>query len=246
MSADQFRNGQTIALLVDVGAFNAASPAAELPGRYLHIITTVAAGRRLRRATAYVALDSQSAAQTEPLSAVRNSGFRIVGKPLKTLSDGTMRGYLGVEMAVDTVLASTTCDIVTIVTSDSDILPAISAAQANGARVELIACPGQNLDSLRDASDSFTLLQNMFGAPGRNDDGKRSFNRPPQRARGQERQEWPTQPPPPPDFARKREAARAPSDSKGFRALDGERLSGVSSGSEPSPRVESSDAPERP
>ncbi|MDP6183067.1 MAG: NYN domain-containing protein [Gammaproteobacteria bacterium] len=244
MSADQFRNGQTVALLVDFGAFNAALSNADLPSRYSTILASVAAGRRLRRATAYAVLDSQTEAQSELLSTVKDSGYRIVGKPLKSLPDGSMRGYLGVEMAVDTVLAAETCDIVAVVTGDPDFLPAVHAAQAKGARVEVIGCPGQTLDSIRDTSDFFTLLGNIFGSTGRNDDRKRSFDRPPPRTRGQERQEWPTQPPPPPDFASRREGVRRPSASKGFRALDGERLSGVSSGNEPSTQGQSSDAPE--
>ena len=61
-------------------------------------------------------------------------------------------------MAVDAVLAAETCDIVTVVTGDADFLPAVRAAQSKGARVEVIGCPGQNLDSLRDASDSFTPI----------------------------------------------------------------------------------------
>ena len=245
MSSDQFRNGQSVALLLDFAAFNAALPGTDLPGRYKKIIAAVAAGRRLRRATAYAALDSQSAAQDELLSAVRNSGYRIVTKPLKSLPDGSMRGYLGVDMAVDAVLAADTCDIVTIVTGDPDLLPALRAAQANGARLEVIGCPGQNLDSLREASDSFAVLGSIVGASGPNDGRNRSPDSSPASGRGQRRQEWPTPPPPPPESVGRRADPNRPTTSKRFRTLDGERLSGDSSDAERNPRGRNDDTPRR-
>ena len=227
MNADEFRNGHTVALLLDVGAFDAASSGTDRTNRYSSILTTVAANRRLRRATAYVALDLPSSAQSELLSTVRDSGFRIVGKPLRPLSDGSMRGYLGVEMAVDAVLAAETCDIVTVVTGDADFLPAIRAAQGKGARVEVIACPGQNLDSLRDASDSFTPIGSIFTATKSGDDRKRGARRTAPRAARMKRNEWPTPPPPPPEPAARRGGERKPPTSKPPRILEGERLSGI-------------------
>ena len=226
MNADEFRNGQTVALLLDVGAFDAALSGIDRSNRYSSILTAVAAERRLRRATAYVALDLPSSAQSELLSAVRDSGFRIVGKPLRPLSDGSMRGYLGVEMAVDAVLAAETCDIVTVITGDADFLPAIRAAQGKGARVEVIGCPGQNLDALRDVSDSFTPIDSIFGST-RSDDDKRGAHRPPPRAARLKRNEWPTPPPPPPEPAVRRGGGRRPPASKPPRILEGERLSGI-------------------
>ena len=226
MNADEFRNGQTIALLLDVGAFDAALSGTDRPDRYSSILTAVAAERRLRRATAYVALDLPSSVQSELLSAVRDSGFRIVGKPLRPLSDGSMRGYLGVEMAVDAVLAAETCDIVAVVTGDADFLPAIHAAQGKGARVEVIGCPGQNLDSLRDASDSFTVIGSILSLTKPNDEGKRGADRPRPRATRLKRNEWPTPPPPPPETASRRGGRRTPT-SKTTRILEGERLSGT-------------------
>ena len=82
MNADEFRNGQTVALLLDIAAFDAALSETDRSNRYSSILTTVAANRRLRRATAYVALDLPSSAQSELLSTVRESGFRIMGKRL--------------------------------------------------------------------------------------------------------------------------------------------------------------------
>ena len=227
MNADEFRNGQTVALLLDVGAFDATLSGTDRSNRYSSILTAVAAERRLRRATAYIALDLPSSAQSELLSAVRDSGFRIVGKPLRPLSDGSMRGYLGVEMAVDAVLAAETCDIVTVVTGDADFLPAIRAAQGKGARVEVIGCPGQNLDQLRDASDSFTPIGSIFSSTKPSDDSERGAHRPQPRAARLKRNEWPTPPPPPPEPAARRGGGR-PSTSKSPRILEGERLSGIS------------------
>lgn len=227
MNADEFRNGQTVALLLDVAAFDAALSETDRPNRYSNILTTVASKRRLRRATAYVALDLPSSAQSELLSNVRDSGFRIMGKPLRPLSDGSMRGYLGVEMAVDAVLAAETCDIVTVITGDADFLPAVRAAQSKGARVEVIGCPGQNLDSLRDASDSFTPIGSIFDSTKSGDHGKRGARRPPARAARLKRNEWPTPPPPPPEPSARRSRERRPPAPRTPRILEGERLSGI-------------------
>ena len=227
MNATEFRNGQTLALLLDVGAFDAAVSGTDRSNRYSAILTAVAAGRRLRRATAYVALDLPSSAQSELLSAVRDSGFRIVGKPLRSLSDGSMRGYLGVEMAVDAVLAAETCDIVAVVSGDADFLPAIRAAQSKGARVEVIGCPGQNLDSLKGASDSFTPIGGIFSSTRSRDDGKRGAPRQQPRPARLKRNEWPTPPPPPPETAAPRGGGRRAPASKRPRVIEGERLSGI-------------------
>ena len=231
MNQDQFRNGQTLAVLVDVQAFGAATQRSDIQAKYAELLTTIGAGRRLRRATAYAAFDPQSVEQAEALAKVRGSGFRIVRKPLKVLSDGSIHGYMGVEIAVDVLIAAETCDIVALVTGDADILPAVEAAQAKGARVEVFGCPGQNLDAISNSADSFELVD---GAASQHDqDGARAVSdRPPPRGKLQQRQEWPTPPPPPPPERPERPdrpgRETGPPASTGFRVLDGESLSGGS------------------
>ena len=235
MSQDQFHNSQTLAVLVDVQAFGAATQRTDIQAKYADLLSKIGAGRRLRRATAYAALDPQSVEQAEALAKVRGSGFRIVRKPLKSLSDGSIHGYMGVEIAVDILLAAETCDIVAIVTGDADILPAVEAAQAKGARIEIFGCPGQNLDALSNSADSFELVDGATPEP-EQDGATRTIDRPPPRSGPQQRHEWPTPPPPPPPERPDRQAGQAGRPgSTAFRVLEGESISGST------PREERSD-----
>lgn len=231
MISDRFREGESVAVLVDLPAVSAALKPSGLDLDFTKLLELAASGRRLHRAIAYGALDPQNPAGREGLAAVRSAGFRVVTKTLRPAFDGSFRAYLGVDMAVELMTAAETCDVLVLVTGDSELLPALHAAQAKGARIEVIGCPAPGVDDLADSADAFVPLgdvqERLTNREGQRDRPAQGIRRPQLR----ERKEWPTPPPPPPErpsHPPRPPEGRRPAVADGFRVLEGERLSGAS------------------
>ncbi|MDA0815526.1 MAG: NYN domain-containing protein [Chloroflexi bacterium] len=130
-------------------------------GKLLNLITD---GRDLVRATAY------SPVSDDPREPVEQQRFvapfvpheyRIVTKPLKRFSDGSIKGNFDVEMAVDMVLMADRVDIISIVSGDADFARAVEVVQQKGVRVEVVAFAGSTSIELRALADRYIELDRV-------------------------------------------------------------------------------------
>ena len=220
-----------VAFFVDLTPL--VSAASEAGGRlnYARLLELAAGRGVIHKATAYLPHDPHRPVAPGDLAAIREAGFRVVAKPVRQLSDGSIRGYLGVQMAVDMLACADRCDLLLLISGDPDLVPSIQAAQALGARVEVVVCPGVGAEELAEAADSAVtlpvVLQRLVErgergrVPGRRQPGEARIERP--------RAEWPTPPPPPPP-PRSVTAVRSGNSSQqrspSLRTLQGEKLSG--------------------
>ncbi|MEX2374655.1 MAG: NYN domain-containing protein [Dehalococcoidia bacterium] len=131
-------------------------------GKLLDLITD---GRDLVRATAY------SPVSDDPREPVEQQRFvapfvpheyRIVTKPLKRFSDGSIKGNFDVEMAVDMVLMADRVDIISIISGDADFARAVEVVQQKGVRVEVVAFAGSTSIELRALADRYIELDRVI------------------------------------------------------------------------------------
>lgn len=130
-------------------------------GRLLKLITE---GRDLVRATAY------SPVSDDPREPVEQQRFvapfvpheyRIVTKPLKRFSDGSIKGNFDVEMAVDMVMMADRVDVICIVSGDADFARAVEVVQQKGVRVEVVAFAGSTSIEMRALADHYFELDRV-------------------------------------------------------------------------------------
>ncbi len=213
-----FRNGEKLSVFIDVAAVERATDPGGRGEQLSQLLDRLADGRSLHRATAYLSGRSAPSREGDRAQVIRDIGFHVVEAKGASVS---------VALAVDVVSAAEDTDVLTIVSGDSSLEPAIAAARLKGARVEVVVCPGTGSDGLTVAADSAVAIGELGSSargqrPGRPDRprpanarldrspqprpapagrGRSRTSRPPVRRQRseQERQEWPTPPPPSPE-----------------------------------------------
>lgn len=119
-------------------------------------------GRQLVRAIAYspvhddpgVSIETQRFA--EPFL---DHGYRVVTKPLRRFSDGTIKANVDIEMALDIMEMLDRLDVVVLVSGDGDFQRLVEVVQSKGVRVEVVSVGASTASNLRNAADRFIDIQ---------------------------------------------------------------------------------------
>ncbi|WP_322796156.1 NYN domain-containing protein [Tepidiforma sp.] len=122
-------------------------------------------GRQLVRAVAYspvhddpgVSLETQRFA--EPFL---EKGYRVVTKPLRRFSDGTIKANVDIEMALDILEMLDRLDVVVLVSGDGDFQRLVEVIQSKGVRVEVVSVGSSTASNLRQAADRFIDIQSIL------------------------------------------------------------------------------------
>lgn len=121
--------------------------------------------RELVRATAYSPIVDDS---DEPLQEQRfvkpfvPYDYRIVTKPMKRFSDGSVKGNLDIELVVDMITMSDRLDVVVLVSGDADFLKAIQMVQSKGIKVEVASFPKSTSVELKAVCDEYLDLSKLY------------------------------------------------------------------------------------
>lgn len=126
---------------------------------YARLLDFLANGRRLHRAYAYMAISPDESSAIPFLTWLRRNGFRVVTKPLKRFSDGTTKGDLDMELAVDLLTQAPYIDIAIIVSGDGDFTYLVDRAQRLGLRVEIASTPRYTAIELLEIADRYIDLE---------------------------------------------------------------------------------------
>ena len=127
-------------------------------GKVLRMLTR---DRQLIRAVAYspvhddpgVSMETQRFA--EPFL---GRGFKVVTKPLKRFSDGTVKANVDIELALDVVAMLDRLDVVCLVSGDGDFQPLVEYVQNRGVRCEVVAVAQSAAMNLKNAADEYIDL----------------------------------------------------------------------------------------
>lgn len=119
-------------------------------------------GRQLVRAVAYspvhddpgVSIETQRFA--EPFL---DQGYRVVTKPLRRFSDGTIKANVDIEIALDIMEMLDRLDVVVLVSGDGDFERLVEVVQSKGVRVEVVSVGSSTASNLRHAADRFVDIQ---------------------------------------------------------------------------------------
>jgi uncharacterized LabA/DUF88 family protein len=127
-------------------------------GRVLEFII---GGRELVRASAYAPISDDPEEELETQKFVQpftDLGYRIVTKPLKRYSNGTIKANFDVELAIDVLTMSDRLDIVVLLSGDGDFRRLVEIVASKGVRVEVVAFGNSTAAELRAVADTYTDL----------------------------------------------------------------------------------------
>jgi uncharacterized LabA/DUF88 family protein len=127
-------------------------------GRVLEYFTR---GRQLVRATAYAPITDDPAAKLETQRFAHHfigHPYRIVTKPLKRFSDGSMKANFDIELAVDILTMSERLDVVVLMSGDGDFVRVVELVESRGVRVEVVAFAEAASSELKNVADAFIDL----------------------------------------------------------------------------------------
>ena len=146
--------------------------AAEQMGIRIHfgkLLDYLTGGRQLVRATAYAPITDDPQTRFEAqrfVSPVVNHGYKIVTKPWKRFSDGSMKANFDIELAVDILTMSDRLDIVVLLSGDGDFRRVCELVESKGVRVEVVAFAQSCAKELRDVADNYTDLASILNIVG--------------------------------------------------------------------------------
>jgi uncharacterized LabA/DUF88 family protein len=86
---------------------------------------------------------------------IRSMGIEVKTKKKKTYDDGAQKGDFDVEIAVDAIALSEKCDVIVIVSCDSDLVHVLRYLKAKGIKTEILAYPHCLSPTLRQEADEF-------------------------------------------------------------------------------------------
>ncbi len=125
---------------------------------YTKLLCRLTAGSRLLRSFFYTGLDRTNEKQQSFLLWMRRHGYRVITKDIVQFPDGSKKGDLDVEIAVDMISLVGYYDTAILVSGDGDLTYAVEAASYRGARVEVVSLRSMTSDSLINVADQYIEL----------------------------------------------------------------------------------------
>ncbi len=133
--------------------------------------------RKLVRASAFMSYDPEDEGQHNFMRALSHLGYRVVSKPIRRLPDGSIKGNIDLEFAIDALTLGKYLDVAVLVTGDGDFVKLVEALGHMGTRVEVIGPDANTAIELIYAADHYTNLSHLEGiVEGPESGGDRSFN----------------------------------------------------------------------
>lgn len=151
-----------VGVFVDVANVELGADRARMRVDWGKVLRLLTRDRQLVRAIAYAPVhdDPQVSRETQRfVEPFLDKGYKIVTKPLKRFSDGTVKANVDIELALDVVSMIDRLDVICLVSGDGDFEPLVRVAQDRGVRVEVVALSNSCANQLREASDAFLDLQ---------------------------------------------------------------------------------------
>jgi uncharacterized LabA/DUF88 family protein len=151
-----------VGVFVDVANVELAADRLRARFDWGKILALLTRDRELVRAVAYSPVHEDMSVSIETQRFVEpflDKGYKIVTKPVKRFSDGTIKGNVDIELALDVMTMLDRLDVVCLVSGDGDFQRLIEVVQARGVRVEVVAVGGSVATNLRNAADHYIDLQ---------------------------------------------------------------------------------------
>jgi uncharacterized LabA/DUF88 family protein len=150
-----------LAVFVDVPNIILAADRYRVAVDFGRLLDYVSRDRTLIRASAYAPISDDPTQRLEDQRFVEpfvRHGYRIVTKPLKRFSDGSIKANFDVELAMDILTMSDRLDIVSLVSGDGDFRRLVDLVASKGVRVEVVSFGQSTSADLKAVADTYIDL----------------------------------------------------------------------------------------
>ena len=127
------------------------------------VLEVAVAGRKLVRAIAYAARTDEEDEQGF-FDALNKIGIEVFTKELQTFVDGTKKGNVDMELAIDALKLAPKLDTIVVVSGDGDYKILLEHLRALGCRVEVIGFARSVSSRLLEVAHDFINLEDNVGA----------------------------------------------------------------------------------
>jgi len=122
------------------------------------ILKTAVSARKLIRAFAYV-VQTKTGEEKPFFEALTGLGIETRVKPLQEYYGGMKKADWDVGIVVDGIRASSSADVIVLVSGDGDFIPLIEYLQNQGKRVEVMAFGRSTSSKVKEKADEFINLE---------------------------------------------------------------------------------------
>ena len=112
---------------------------------------------------AFTAYEEGQKEQMSFLNALALMGYRVVSKPVKTLPDGSKKGNLDMEIALEVLSQAPYIDEIVLVTGDGDFVPLVSRLSMMGKKITIMGPEETTAPDLIRACHEFVSLGQVQG-----------------------------------------------------------------------------------
>ncbi|MBI3912439.1 MAG: NYN domain-containing protein [Armatimonadetes bacterium] len=149
---------QRVGVLVDVqNMFYSAKHQYRAKLDFQKLLDAAVQDRQLVRAIAYI-VQTPEIDQTSFINTLRQIGYEVKTKMLRTRPDGTTKGDWDMGMAIDAISMADRLDAIVLVSGDGDFVELVSMLKAQGVRVEVLSFPSSTAEELKLAATEFSPI----------------------------------------------------------------------------------------
>ncbi|MBW2982496.1 NYN domain-containing protein [Candidatus Woesearchaeota archaeon] len=146
---------QRIGVFVDVqNLYYSAKNLYKSKVNFANVLKTVAQGRKLIRAIAYV-VKTEAMKEKTFFEALEKIGFDIRSKDLQIFYGGAKKGDWDVGIAMDIIELAPKLDVIILVSGDGDFVPLLQHARSSGCKIEAAAFGRSASSKLKEVVSKF-------------------------------------------------------------------------------------------
>ena len=128
---------------------------------YQGLLDTLRQDSPLAGAWFYIGVDTRHRKQQSFLNVLRNIGYEIVEKRMIRRPDGSVKGNLDVELALNLVAFADQYDTAVLVSGDGDFTSAVKQVQEQGKKVEVVSIPDHTSNDLKKVANRYISLKTL-------------------------------------------------------------------------------------
>lgn len=133
---------------------------------FARLLTFFKQNANVLRAFYYIATDTTDASTMRRLVWFKRNGYHVVTKPIKEYDDGTQKGNLDIEIAVDMLELADKVDKVILFSGDGDFASLLQAVGRRGTKTQVVAYwgrgEGPTAPELLEVADTFIELKEIL------------------------------------------------------------------------------------
>ncbi len=157
MKSQQHKDQRVVVLIDTQNLYYSAKNLYQSKVDFGQVLKLAVGARKLIRAFAYV-IQTKTGEEKPFFEALQDLGIETRAKELQEFYGGAKKGDWDVGIVIDAIRASTSADVIVLVSGDGDFIPLVEYLKNQGKRVEVLAFGKSTSSKLKEDADEFVDL----------------------------------------------------------------------------------------